>query len=136
MVTGANVGLGYWTVQHLAAKGASVVMGCRSLDKCQEAAAAIKQTVPHAIIETLECDLTSFASIRTFANSFLRAHASLHSLVLNAGIMMTPFGLTKDGIEQQIGVNHFGHFLLSQLLLPRLEQTAKTAGHPTTVSVV
>jgi len=64
-----------------------------------------------------------------------KSHTRLDSLILNAGIMVTPFGLTVDGIEQQIGVNHFGHFYLTRLLLEVLEATAKPS-NPTTISVV
>jgi NAD(P)-dependent dehydrogenase (short-subunit alcohol dehydrogenase family) len=67
-------------------------------------------------VETAIVDLGSFASIRSCAAGLAaKHHPSLDSLILNAGIMMTPFSLTEDGLESQIGVNHFGHFLLTKV---------------------
>jgi len=134
VVTGANVGLGYWTAHHLAAKNATVVAACRSQAKCQEAANRIKESTGNQI-ETGILDLASFASIRAFAAEVSHAHGSLNSLVLNAGVMMCPFSKTVEGLEMQVGTNHFGHALLTKLLLPRLEVAASAFG-VATVSVV
>ncbi len=69
-------------------------------------------------VEAAALDLSSLASVRAFAERFLAGNRSLDVLMLNAGIMATPFGLTADGIEQQFGVNHVGHHYLTALLLP------------------
>lgn len=135
LVTGATSGLGLSTAMHLAGKGATVVLGCRSMTKGEAAAKDIRATHPTALLEPLVVDLGSFKSIRTAAKEFTDKHQTLHSLVLNAGIMMNPFGLTEDGIELQFGVNHMGHFLLTQLLLPTVEATA-TPTDPATVVVL
>ncbi len=66
-------------------------------------------------METAIVDLGSFASIRSCAAGLAAKHPSLNSLILNAGIMIPPFSLTEDGLESQIGVNHFGHFLLTKV---------------------
>lgn len=133
-VTGANVGLGYWTARHLAAHGASVIIGCRSQAKCEKAAADIREDTGKSV-ETALIDLGSFASIRECAKKLSAAHSSIDGLNLNAGIMVPPFSLTKDGLESQIGTNHFGHFLLTKLLLPQVEAAAKAKGVATIVSV-
>lgn len=78
-------------------------------------------------------DLGSFTSIRKFAKEFNNKYSMLDSLILNAGIMVPPFRLTEDGLESQIGVNHFGHFLLTDLLIPKLEKAAKEHGVATVV---
>jgi NAD(P)-dependent dehydrogenase (short-subunit alcohol dehydrogenase family) len=135
VVTGANVGLGYWTAHHLAAAGAQVIMGCRTDAKCTQAAASIRKETGNAKVETTSLDLGSFASIRACAASVSAAHPRLDSLILNAGIMVPPFSLTAEGLESQIGVNHFGHFLLTRLLTPQLKATAKKAGVATVVVV-
>lgn len=135
IVTGANVGLGYWTAHHTASKGAHVVMCCRTASKCQVAVDSIKKQLPTASLEPASLDLNSFKSVKAFSESFTSKHSNLHSLVLNAGIMVPPFTLTADGIESQIGVNHFAHFLLTKLLLPVLSSTA-TAASPVTVVAV
>ena len=69
-------------------------------------------------------DLASLKSIREFSESFLAEFPELHILVNNAGIMMCPYAKTEDGFESQFGVNHLGHFALTNLLLPRLVQCA------------
>lgn len=134
LVTGANVGLGYWTAHHLAAKKATVIIGCRSQKKCDDAAATILAETGTAV-ETTLVDLGSFASVRECAKRVAAKHQMLDSLNLNAGVMVPPFGLTKDGLETQIGTNHFGHFLLTKLLLPQLEAAASAKGVATVVSV-
>lgn len=80
-------------------------------------------------------DLGSFASIRRCADELAEKHISLDGLMLNAGIMVPPFALTVDGLESQIGTNHFGHFLLTKLLLPKLQHAAAAKGVATVVSV-
>jgi NAD(P)-dependent dehydrogenase (short-subunit alcohol dehydrogenase family) len=134
LVTGGNVGLGYWTAYHMAAKSANVIIGCRSQAKCDAAAHKIKEATGK-IVETALLDLSSFASIRACAKEIAAKHSKLDSLNLNAGVMVPPFGLTKDGLEMQIGTNHFGHFLLTDLLLPQLKAAAKSRGVATVVSV-
>eukprot|EP00927_Polykrikos_kofoidii_P053179 TRINITY_DN4743_c0_g1_i1.p1 TRINITY_DN4743_c0_g1~~TRINITY_DN4743_c0_g1_i1.p1 ORF type:complete len:372 (-),score=45.22 TRINITY_DN4743_c0_g1_i1:324-1439(-) len=134
LVTGGNVGLGYWTAYHLAAKNGRVVIGCRSQVKCDEAAGKIQAETGKSV-GTLLMDLSSFTSIRAAAKAFAAEHTVLDSLILNAGIMRPPFHLTADGLESQIGTNHFGHFLLTQLLMPQLEAAAKEKGVATIVSV-
>eukprot|EP00928_Gymnodinium_smaydae_P053657 TRINITY_DN37598_c0_g1_i1.p1 TRINITY_DN37598_c0_g1~~TRINITY_DN37598_c0_g1_i1.p1 ORF type:complete len:394 (-),score=64.91 TRINITY_DN37598_c0_g1_i1:197-1309(-) len=134
LVTGANVGLGYWTAYHMAAKKATVILGCRSQAKCDDAAATILAETGTAV-ETTLLDLGSFASVRACAERVAAKHKMLDSLNLNAGVMVPPFGLTKDGLETQIGTNHFGHFLLTTLLLPQLKAAASAKGVATVVSV-
>eukprot|EP00927_Polykrikos_kofoidii_P019043 TRINITY_DN18877_c0_g1_i3.p1 TRINITY_DN18877_c0_g1~~TRINITY_DN18877_c0_g1_i3.p1 ORF type:complete len:396 (+),score=40.15 TRINITY_DN18877_c0_g1_i3:73-1188(+) len=134
LVTGGNVGLGYWTAYHLASRNGRVVIACRSQVKCDQAAARI-QAETGKTVETLLMDLSSFASIRGAAQTFSGKHGSLDSLVLNAGIMVPPFSLTADGLESQIGTNHFGHFLLTRLLMPLLEVAAEQKGVATIVPV-
>eukprot|EP00931_Biecheleriopsis_adriatica_P079810 TRINITY_DN53159_c0_g1_i1.p1 TRINITY_DN53159_c0_g1~~TRINITY_DN53159_c0_g1_i1.p1 ORF type:complete len:371 (-),score=71.70 TRINITY_DN53159_c0_g1_i1:145-1257(-) len=133
-VTGGNVGLGYWTAYHLASKGATVVIGCRSTTKCDQAAAKIKAETGKDVSTAL-LDLSSLGSVRACAEAFAQKHPVLDSLILNAGVMMPDYGLTADGLEIQIGTNHFGHFLLTKLLLPQLEAAASARGVATVVAV-
>jgi NAD(P)-dependent dehydrogenase (short-subunit alcohol dehydrogenase family) len=121
IVTGANTGLGFETAKVLARKGAQVVMACRNAKKAEEAMMKIKQSLPSARLEIGIVDLGELASVRHFAERQKQKHASIHLLVNNAGLMMPPYGKTKDGFEQQWGVNYLGHFLLTALLMERLE---------------
>lgn len=67
------------------------------------------------------CDLASLQSVRDFVKHFKQEQNRLDVLINNAGVMRCPPMKTKEGFEMQIGVNHFGHFLLTNLLLDRLK---------------
>ncbi len=121
VVTGANTGLGYETAKALAKKGAHVIMACRDLRKAKAAMGKIKEAYPQASLSMEVLDLGELASVRAFAENVKQAHAHLHLLINNAGLMMPPYGKTKDGFEIQWGVNHLGHFMLTALLMPQLE---------------
>ncbi|MFZ9674821.1 MAG: SDR family NAD(P)-dependent oxidoreductase [Ilumatobacteraceae bacterium] len=136
LVTGASGGLGLETSRALATCGATVVMAARNLDKNRDAMNGIRGAHPNAELEELEIDLGSLESVRAAATRFLADPRPLHGLILNAGIMATPFGRTADGFEQQFGVDHLGHFLLARDLMPRLVESAparvvvlSSAGH-------
>lgn len=135
LVTGANAGLGYASAHYLALHGASVILACRTQKKCDEAVNRVKADAPSASLVPLVLDLGSFQSIKQFAEEVLQTTPKLHSLILNAGIYRYPFGVTVDGIETQIGVNHFGHAYLVQLLESRLKQSASKE-LPATIVVV
>jgi retinol dehydrogenase 12 len=126
LVTGANAGLGRQAVLDYAKHSPSAIwLACRDAEKGGAAAAEIKQQVPEACIKILKLDLTSLASVREAASTFLSESNRLDILMLNAGIMATPPGLTNDGYEIQFGTNHMGHALLARLLLPVLKKTAE-----------
>lgn len=72
-----------------------------------------------------QCDLASLQSIRDFVKVFKSEQKRLDVLINNAGVMNTPNSKTKDGFEMQLGVNHMGHFLLTNLLLDQLKVTIK-----------
>jgi NAD(P)-dependent dehydrogenase (short-subunit alcohol dehydrogenase family) len=123
IVTGGNSGLGFESVKAFALKRARVIMACRSVSKGEEARKKIMKFLPTADIIVMELDLTDLKSIRNFATKFKNNHTHLDILLNNAGIMMVPYGLTKDGFEKQVGTNHLGHFALTGLLLEVLKNT-------------
>lgn len=123
LVTGANSGLGYEVTLALAAKGAHVVMACRSLDKGEQAAMLVHKQHPNASLAIMELDLASLASVRRFADVFQQQYPTLDILCNNAGLMAIPRRTTADGFEMQLGTNHLGHFALTGLLLAPLLQT-------------
>ncbi|XXH05959.1 hypothetical protein Hte_012402 [Hypoxylon texense] len=128
IVTGGNSGIGYYTVAHLAEHGAHVYMGVRSAEKGAAAIASIKKAYPAAArIDLLPMDLTDLSSVVAAAARFLALETSLHGLVNNAGIMATPFALTRDGHEAQWQTNYLAHWVLTEHLLPLLRRTAETA---------
>jgi NAD(P)-dependent dehydrogenase (short-subunit alcohol dehydrogenase family) len=124
VVTGANSGIGLVTVEQLAKQGAHVVLACRRVAEGEAARAAIVARGVAGSIEVMALDLADLSSVRAFAAAFLAKHTALHGLVNNAGVMNTPQGKTKDGFEMQLGTNHLGHYLLTELLLDVLKASA------------
>jgi len=123
LVTGANSGIGYEATKVFASKGALVIMGCRNLDKANKAKETIIKEFPEASLDIIQLDLTSFKSIKSFTNKVNEKYVKLDVLLNNAGIMTVPYGSTEDGLELQIGVNHFGHFYLTMNLVGLLNKT-------------
>jgi NAD(P)-dependent dehydrogenase (short-subunit alcohol dehydrogenase family) len=124
VVTGSNTGLGLATAQALAGAGAEVVMAVRNLDKGETARAQILEEHPHATIRLQALDLASLDSVRAAADELLARYDRLDLLVNNAGLMYSKWQTTSDGFEMQMGVNHLGHFALTNLLLDRVMATA------------
>ncbi|MFF9012590.1 SDR family NAD(P)-dependent oxidoreductase [Streptomyces sp. NPDC014870] len=120
VVTGANTGLGFETARSLAARGATVVMAVRNVEKGKAAAARITDAVPGADVTVQGLDLASLESVREAAAELRDAHPRIDLLINNAGVMYTPKQTTRDGFESQFGTNHLGHFALTGLLLERL----------------
>ncbi len=115
IVTGGNSGLGYESVKAFAEKGAEVILASRSVEKGETAKTAIGK-IPGKIV-VMPLDLMDLSSIRKFAEDYKAKYKRLDVLLNNAGIMTTPYDLTKDGFESQIGTNHLGHFALTGLLM-------------------
>ncbi|CAI5967732.1 unnamed protein product [Closterium sp. NIES-65] len=149
IVTGGSSGIGTETARVLALRGASVVLAVRNTEAGEAAKAAIIKDiegrsaaaagVPAAVrerVSVMPLDLASLKSVRAFAADYLRLNRPLHLLINNAGVMICPFMLTADGHENQFGTNHVGHFLLTNLLLPKLKETAKQEGAEARIVIV
>jgi NAD(P)-dependent dehydrogenase (short-subunit alcohol dehydrogenase family) len=102
-------------------------MACRNLESAEEAAMEIKslnaptkQVTGELVITKL--DLSSLASVRAFAEKINGNEERIDILINNAGVWSHPSirNQTEDGFEQTIGVNHFGPFLLTNLLIEKL----------------
>ncbi len=118
-VTGANTGIGYEAARVFAARGARVLLGCRSEEKGTQAVDAIREGHPGADVAAIPLDLAELASVRRAA-AIVNEESRLDLLVNNAGVMVPPKTLTADGFESQFGINHLGHFALTGHLLPKL----------------
>jgi len=136
LITGASSGLGLHSAQQLARRGAHVLVSARTLEG---ASAVCSQIVGEAT--PLACELGDPQSIRACAASVLEDGKPLDVLMCNAGIMALPKLTVKDDVELQFLTNHFGHFLLTDLLLDAIKDApagrvviTSSAAHATTVS--
>ncbi|KAK1289551.1 hypothetical protein QJS10_CPB18g01605 [Acorus calamus] len=127
IVTGASSGIGAETTRVLALRGAHVVMAVRNVDAGNDVKEGIVKEIPSARVDVMQLDLSSMASVRKFASEFNSLNLPLNLLINNAGIMATPFMLSQDGIEMQFATNHVGHFLLTDLLLENMKNTARNS---------
>lgn len=119
LITGGNSGFGKLVAKQLCGQGANVIIAGRRLEVCQAAAAEIGDSCT-----AMHVDLASLESVRTFAAAFLESHSSLDLLIENAAVCCVPDEPTADGFEPHLGINHYGHFLLRDLLEPALAAAA------------
>lgn len=121
VVTGANSGTGLEASHRFAQAGARVVMAVRNAAKGEAAASAVRERHPGADVEVRIVDLSSLASVRSFADGLARDHNRVDTLLNNAGVMTPPERIeTEDGFELQIGSNFLGPFALTNQVLPLL----------------
>ena len=124
VITGANAGIGKECARTALRLGAKVIIACRDQKKAKSAIEEILNTVGKDKKDNLilvELDLSSLAAVRACAREINSKVASIDVLLNNAGVMMCPEWKTKDGYEFQFGTNHLGHFLLTNLLIPKLK---------------
>jgi NAD(P)-dependent dehydrogenase (short-subunit alcohol dehydrogenase family) len=123
IVTGANSGIGFEAARAMAGRGGNVVMACRNIEKSADAYEKVRKESPGDSVELMHLDLADLSSVREFAGETREKYPRIDILVNNAGIMVPPYGRTIDGFELQIGTNHFGHFLLTGLLMENVVAT-------------
>ncbi|KAI0046764.1 NAD-P-binding protein [Auriscalpium vulgare] len=132
IVTGANTGIGYHTTEHLALHGAKVYLACRTESKARDAITGIERAHPSlkdsGRLVWLPLDLASLRRTKESAELFLTLEKRLDILLNNAGRLPDKYVLTEEGIEQSVAVNHVGHFVFTDTLLPLLKQTAHLPG--------
>ena len=123
LITGATSGTGFQAARSLLAKGASVVMLNRNLEKSKITIAALKAEFgDKAKVTFITMDLSDLASVRAGSEEILKTVSKIDALICNAAIAQVPSQkLTIDGFESQLATNHYGHFLLSGLLFDRIE---------------
>jgi NAD(P)-dependent dehydrogenase (short-subunit alcohol dehydrogenase family) len=124
LVTGATSGIGLAAARGLARLGADVVLVGRSRERGERAVEEIRRATGSDRLTLMLADLASQAEVRRLAREFLATDRPLHVLLNNAGIVNLRREETADGIEATFAVNHLAYFLLTRLLLERLEQSA------------
>lgn len=124
LITGGNAGIGLATAKGLAKKEFEVIIVARSEAKAEAALHEIKADSGNDALHYLVADLASQQQVRDLANDFIQQHNKLDVLVNNAGAYFSEFELTEDGIERQFAINHLAPFLLTNLLLDTLKDSA------------
>ncbi|CAI9098191.1 OLC1v1034800C1 [Oldenlandia corymbosa var. corymbosa] len=128
IVTGGASGIGFETARVLALRKAHVIIAARNIEAANEAKQNILNENATARVDVLKLDLSSIKSVEAFADDFNALNLPLNILINNAGVMFCPYQLSQDGIEMQFATNHLGHFHLTNLLLDKMKQTAKSTG--------
>ncbi|GCE45794.1 NAD(P)-dependent dehydrogenase (short-subunit alcohol dehydrogenase family) [Thermosporothrix hazakensis] len=124
LVTGASSGIGKATALGLAHRGAHVVMACRDLARGAAAQNEIQAHSGNPHVDLMQVDLASQESIRQFVAHFKDRYTHLHILINNAGISNFSRQETEDGIEETLAVNYLAPFLLTNLLLDTIKESA------------
>jgi NAD(P)-dependent dehydrogenase (short-subunit alcohol dehydrogenase family) len=126
LITGGNTGIGRATAIALARKGARVVITSRDEARGRAALDEIRRASGREDVETIALDLARLDSVRRCAAAFMERFDRLDVLVNNAGVALTrgPRQVTHDGLEMHFGVNHVGHFVLTNALLPLIRRSA------------
>ena len=124
MVTGATSGIGKATAMGLAKHGATVVIVGRNENKCKATSIWIKNQTKNPSVDFLIADLSDQAQVRQLVAEFKRRYDRLHVLVNNAGARFMAYRKTKQGLEMTLALNHLAYFLLTNLLLDVLKDSA------------
>ena len=126
IVTGTTSGIGLATVKQLAKQSATVICASRNIALANKISAEIIQETSNKNIHNVLLELDSLDSVKDFVTVFNKKFSRLDGIVNNAAVMNTPQQRTTDGFELQFGVNFLGHFLLTELLLPKLKKAKKS----------
>lgn len=129
IVTGGNRGIGYHITLELARHGATVYLASRSESAAAAAIREMEAEAPEVMgrVKFLHLDLSTVRGAKTSAEAFLGLEGQLHILVHNAGLLVHPYTLSPDGLEDTMVVNHFAQFEFTRVLTPMLLETSKTA---------
>lgn len=124
LITGATSGVGRATARAMAEAGADTTIVCRNRGKGEQLLAELKAETGNERLQLLVGDLSRQGDIRAVAEAFLETGKPLHVLINNAGIINLDRRVTEDGIEETFAVNHLAYFLLTDLLLERIRESA------------
>jgi NAD(P)-dependent dehydrogenase (short-subunit alcohol dehydrogenase family) len=124
IVTGASSGIGRATALALARRGARVGIVCRDRGRGGATLADVRARTGAGDVTLFLADLASQDAVRGLARELLAHYPAIHVLVNNAGVVNLRRSTTADGIETTFAVNHLAYFLLTRLLLERLESSA------------
>ena len=136
LITGANSGVGFKSVEIMVYLKARVIMACRSNEKATEAKTALLKEYPGADIDILPLDLSDFRSIDTFVNKIVSKNTDIDVFLNNAGVFRKPGETTKNGLDLVLGTNYFGVYYLTEKILPYISRLPHKVLYINTISII
>ncbi|CAH8331789.1 unnamed protein product [Eruca vesicaria subsp. sativa] len=128
IITGGTSGIGAETARVLAKRGVRVVMAVRDMKKAEMVKEKIVRESPEADIVLLEIDLSSLSSVTRFCSQFLSQNLPLNVIINNAGVFSPNLEFSEEKIELTFATNFLGHYLLTEMLIEKMIDTAKKSG--------
>ncbi|XP_010533466.1 PREDICTED: short-chain dehydrogenase TIC 32, chloroplastic isoform X2 [Tarenaya hassleriana] len=128
IITGGTSGIGAETARVLAKRGVRIVMAARDMKKAEMVKEKIERESPGSEIKVLEIDLSSLTSVRRFCSQFLAQDLPLNILINNAGVFSPNLEFSEEKIELTFATNYLGHYLLTEMLMEKMVETAEKSG--------
>jgi NAD(P)-dependent dehydrogenase (short-subunit alcohol dehydrogenase family) len=125
-ITGTTSGTGFVCARELAKKGATVILLNRKSHRSQSALQQLKEALPQAKFDAIDCDLQKIASVQEAINTIKNKYDVLDVLINNAGVMALKDQATLDGYDVQMQTNVISHFLITKELFPLLKKSKES----------
>jgi NAD(P)-dependent dehydrogenase (short-subunit alcohol dehydrogenase family) len=122
VITGSNSGIGLEAAKVFVELNATVVMANRDSQKSLESFELVRGYIGNPKVHNLILDLSNLDTVYDFVKQFKELNLKIDILVNNAGVAFPPYSKTAQGLNSQLGINHVGHFLLTQELLPLIDK--------------